>query len=280
MPFQPSTKPEKAPFANHCGGAFPHLLIMNHPFLNLIDVGDQALPVHLETLQVWLDRLPPQFKAEVAAPKGTMLCGIPGSGKGIIAAVIAATLQRPLFRLDPACDPFAVAEIVGLLGSMSPCVLLVNEPGEQHHGLVHWLLDQPRPVFVVATTIRPDKLPSGFFRRDLFDTAWHLGLPTSGERCKIWSQQLDPHGSPVAGYDCVRLAQCTPRCTFAEIRAMHDCVVRSAAGKVPSENDFLGAAVRYRPLAHELDDEVSILREWSARRADRAGVAALTDEVD
>ena len=253
---------------------------MNHPFLHSIDAGDQSLPAHLETLLAWLERLPHQFKAEVAAPKGTLLCGLPGSGKGIIAAVIAATLQRPLFRLDPACDPFAVAEIVGLLGSMSPCVLLVNEPGEQHHGLVHWLLDQPRPVFVVTTTMRPTKLPTGFFRRDLFDTAWHLDLPKLGERCKIWSQHLNPHGSPVAGYDCVRLAQCTPRCTFAEIRAMHDSVVRGVGGKIPSENDFLGVAVRHRPSAHDMDDEVSILREWSARRAERAGLVASAEEVD
>lgn len=173
-----------------------------------------------------------------------------------------------------------MAEIVGLLGSMPPCVLLVHEPGDQHRGLVQWLQDQPRPVFLVATTKRPDRLPADFFRRDLFDTAWHLDLPTQRERCRIWSQHLDPHGSPVAGYDCVRLAQCTPRCTFAEIRAMHDSVVRNSAGKVPTENDFLGAAVRYRPLAHDLDDEVSILREWSARRAERAGLSAAAEEVD
>ena len=253
---------------------------MNHPFLHAIGVGKPTLPAHLETFKALLERLPSQFNAGAPPPKATLLCGLPGSGMGIIAAGIAAALARPLFRLDPACDPFSVAEIVGLLGSMSPCILLVNEPREQHRGLVQWMLEQPRPVFLVATTIRPDKLPAGFFRRDLFDTAWHLDLPTLGERCKIWSQHLEPHGSPVAGYDCVRLAQCTPRCTFAEIRAMHDSVVRYAAGEVPPENDFLGAAVRYRPLAHDLDDEVSILREWSARRAEPAGAALAAEEVD
>ncbi len=263
-------------------GALSYFItILNHPFLHPVNVRNATLPAHLENLKAWLDRLPAQFGQSIPSPRGTLLCGIPGSGKASVAAVIARTLQRTMFRLDPACDAFAVAEIVRLLESSPPCVLFVEEPGQQHLGLIRRLLElDSRPVFLVAATVRPDKLPAGVFRRDLFDGVWHLDLPTLTERSKIWSELLDAHGPPVSGYDCVRLAQCSSRFTYGEIRAAHDSALRNSAGKVPSENDFLGAAVDARAGAHELDDHVSILRDWSLRHAARAGLVAKEEEFD
>lgn len=253
---------------------------MNHHFLHAVDPGQLPLPGHLENIKSWLDRLPMQFGTR--PPKATLLCGIPGSGKARVAAAIALALQRPLYRLDPACDGVAMAEIVGLLAASDPCVLLVVEPGEQHRGLVQWLIERSAsPVFLVAATSRPDKLPAGFFRRDLFDTAWHLDLPNRRERSRIWSQLFDPHGSPVAGYDSVRLSNCSPRFTCEEIIAVHDAVVRSTpAGATPRENAFLDAVGRLVPIASEFDDEVSVLREWSARRTVRAGIRLRTTDFD
>ena len=139
--------------------------IMNHPFLHPVDPGNNTVPVCYDRLQSWIDRLPGWFSNDVIpAPKATMLCGLPGSGKSRTVKAIARTLGRLLHRLDPACGLAALAEIHTLLGAdKQPGVLWIDQPsavqiGIHRNGLIecaHQILAlrQVHPGFTAHGTI-------------------------------------------------------------------------------------------------------------------------------
>lgn len=242
---------------------------MNHPFLHPVDPGTCRPPVCYDQLNTWIEELPREFAARnTPPPKATLLCGIPGSGKGLVVRAIAQGLNRPLHRLDPACDPFALAEIATLLGVDKPSVLWIDQPGDAHLGIVHWLLDrESQPVFLVATTDRPYRLPMGFVRADVFDSIWHLDLPNPQQRSAVWDQVIvTPDPSP-GRYDSTLLARDTALFTPGEIHAAYQRTMRIKAGKLPTERELALQSADIHPIAQDLDEQLSRLREWSARHA-------------
>ncbi len=238
-----------------------------HPFLHSVDPGNSTVPVCYDRLQSWIDRLPGWLTSpEIPNPRATLLCGLPGCGKGNTAKAIASALQRPLYRLDPACDAFALAEILTLLGSLDPCVLWIENPGEAHVGLLRWLLDREHPVFVVCTTDRPHRLPVGFTSRRIFCDVWHLDLPGMQQRSYIWRDLLTTRIEGHHLHDSVRLAQVSSLFTPGEIHEAYDDALRQC-GKTPDEGALIDSILKLRPIANELDEELARMRAWTANRA-------------
>lgn len=245
---------------------------MIHPFLHPVKSGTTALPECFDQLHTWLKELPSWFANEhVPPPKATLLCGISSSGRGMAVHAITGVLNRQTYRLDPACDAFAMAEILALLGANAPCVLWIDRPGETHTGVLPWLLDHERSsVFVVLTSDEPYKLPVEFMRSDVIESVWHFDLPNSQQRCELWHAFVPLDGSAGGGYDAVRLAHASAMFSVGEIQAASKRAQRKHPGKELSNNELLDEIFAIRPLAYECDEQLARLLDWATLRAKHA----------
>ena len=235
----------------------------SHPYLHPIDPGTNNLPVCYDRLSSWISLLPAWLaNPSTPPPRATLLCGLPGTGRGRAVRAIARALCRPLFRLDPATDRPALAEIITLLNTDAPCVLWVDQPGEQHAGIHRWLLDRARPTFVVFTTCAPHKLPAGFTRADIVECAWHLDLPDVRQRSALWGELLAAAYTGHHENDSVKLAQMSPMFTRCEIQAAFDSARRDAGGS-PDEGQLMDVVLQLRPVGCSMDEDVACLRAWA-----------------
>ena len=243
--------------------------IMKHPFLHPVAPGHTPIPICYDALQAWVDRLPGWFAdPAIPKPKASLLCGLPGIGKGTAAKAISRILGWPLFRLDPACDPTALAAITRLLQSEKhPCVLWIDQPGEAHTGIHRWLLDvNPSPSLVVFTTDAPHKLPPGFTRADVVESVWHLDLPNVTQRSALWGELLATANPGYHEHDSVKLSQMSPMFTPGEIQAVYEHATREA-GTVPDEGHLIDAVLAMRPVALSMDEPLANLRSWACAHA-------------
>lgn len=242
---------------------------MKHPFLHPVTPGNINIPACYDRLQSWADQLPVWFAdPSTPKPKATLLCGLPGTGKGSAAKSIARALGRPLFRLDPGCDASALADVLAQLGAQKqPAVLWVDQPGPVHTGIHRWLLDhEMSPAFVVFTTDRPHRLPEGFVRADVIESTWHLDLPDYLQRCTLWHEVIKAANPGYHPHDTVRLAQLSIRFTAGEVRAAFDHATR-AAGGFPDEGQLIDSILALKPVANSMDETLACLRQWACAHA-------------
>jgi|GEM_PF-6259028 len=233
--------------------------------LRPIQTGGAQIPTYFDELIAWIDHLPAWFTiSAIPRPKATLLCGLPGVGKCSAAKVIARTLNRPLYRLDPCCR---LSEAISQLTTKKTrCVLWVDRPGEIHFALHRWLLDDSPDVFVVFTTDAPHGLPPGFTRADVVSSVWHLELPTLPQRSGLWGELLS---AAIPGYhehDSVKLGQLTPLWTPAEVHAAFDVALR-ASGSTPDSGALVDAVLALKPLAPSMDEHLAFLRQWAHQNA-------------
>ena len=200
------------------------LLELIEPRVTLADVGG------LDPLKGWFLELGELIERAQAAlawgflpedlPKGVLLTGIPGTGKSLLAAAVAAQWGLPLLRLDMSLildsrvgmSESQMRQALRLAEAMSPCLLHIDEldtavagAGSDSTGvttrivgqLLTWLQDRgvitdglPSPVFVLATTNHPDRLPAALMRPGRFDGRWFVDLPTRPERRAVASIHL------------------------------------------------------------------------------------------
>jgi hypothetical protein len=242
---------------------------MKHPFLHPVDPGHTPVPICYDALQAWVDRLPGWFAdPAIPNPKATLLGGLPGIGKAIAVKAFARMLRQPLFRLDPACDASALAEITRLLqAEKHPCVLWIDQPGDVHVGIHRWLLDvDPSPAFVTFTTNAPQMLPPGFTRADVVESVWHLDLPNVTQRSTLWGELLAAANPGYHEHDSVTLGQMSPMFTPGEIRAAYENATREA-GQIPEEGQLIDAVLALRPVALSMDEQLACLRAWARAHA-------------
>ncbi|MCB1129742.1 MAG: hypothetical protein KDN05_01340 [Verrucomicrobiae bacterium] len=238
---------------------------------------DAVLPGYFDQLRAWIERLPEKFNhPSVPPPKATLLCGLPGVGKGTAARVIARTLQRPLFLLDGSIPLNALNR---LADANEPFVLWIDQPGHNHTGILRWLQTQNTPTaFVVFTTDAPHKLPAGFARADVVESSWHLDLPDLGQRSGLWGDLLSAMIPGHHEHDSVKLAQLSPMFTAAEIRGAYDNAMREAGG-IPDPGVLIDAVLAMRPVALSLDQDLACLRAWARSHARSASSEASCRET-
>lgn len=234
---------------------------MKHRNLYLIETRDAVLPGYFDELQAWTETLPEQFtNTSIPPPKATLLCGLPGVGKGIAAKVIARILQRPLFLLD---GSIGLNTLNRMMHSESPCVLWIDRPGDSHLGVHRWLLEQRFPfAYVVFTTEAPHRLSPGFMRTDAVNTVWHLDLPDLRQRSALWGDLLFANVPGFHEHDSVTLGQLSPMCTAAEIRAAFDQAMRLSRG-VPRPSALIDSVLALKPVAITMDEHLACLRAWT-----------------
>ena len=222
-------------------------------------------------------------------PRGTLLLGVPGTGKSAFAKALGAETGRPTLILD-------VGSLMGsLVGSteanirralktvdaMAPCVCMIDEvekalagvgsSGQTDSGVsarlfgtfLSWLNDHESDVFTICTCNDISKLPPEFSRAERFDGIFFLDLPGTQQRRAIWKLYIE-----LFGLDPKQPKPVDADWTGAEIRsccrlaALLDCSLAEAAQNVV-------------PVARTAHESVERLRSWASGRcldADRPGI--------
>jgi AAA+ superfamily predicted ATPase len=261
----------------------------------------------LELAKQWIWERRAAFSQEardygLPAPKGVFLVGLPGTGKSLLAKVIAAVYGTPLLRADlGAASSKYVGEseqnmrkLLAMVDTVSPCVLWLDEvdkvlkgaSGEAGDGgvqadklgaLLQWMQDKKSASFVIATANDVRGLPPEFLRKGRFDEIFWVDLPTHKERIAVLRVALDdakaraPRWQAPCELDLSAVADVTQGFTGAEL----------ATGVVPdamftafndgqraiTTEDLMRAAKRTVPLSTTAKAKLDELREWAKGRA-------------
>jgi len=189
------------------------------PDVTMADVGG------LDLLKAWVDLTaeilsPEAEKAGVPKPKGVLIAGPSGTGKSLIAKVIADRLKLPLVRLDMSKVVSSrygqstrnIAEALQITEGIAPCVLFVDEyeksfgtHGEEHEETARtrgtfltWRQETKAPVLIVATCNHHEKIPPEDLQR--FQRIFFADIPTPEELADIIRIHLRKYGQDEEGH--------------------------------------------------------------------------------
>lgn len=235
-------------------------------------------------------------------PKGTLVIGIPGTGKSLTAKATANILNVPLLKLDAGRifgslvgeSERNIRTAIQTAEAVSPCVLWIDEmekgfSGSKSSGstdggtsarvfgsFLQWMQEKTKPVFVVATANDVTALPPELLRKGRFDEQWFVDLPDDAERADIWRIQIGKHGRKPKKFDLAALANATAGWTGAEIEALFNEALFAAfdAGNEPDTALLLSLVKDTVPLSKMMGQQIEALRQWSNGRARKASAPA------
>jgi AAA+ superfamily predicted ATPase len=261
----------------------------------------------LDTLKQWLRLRERAFTREardygLPAPKGIALIGIPGTGKSLVAKMIAGLWRLPLFRLDAGAlfgsfvgeSEERTRRALRLAEATAPALLWIDEIEKAlaHGGMdsgtstrvfgtvLTWMQEKTAPVFVVATANDISRLPPELLRKGRFDEIFFLDLPSPAERREILAVHLRKRHREPAAFDLDRLARESEGYVGAELeQAILDAMyVGFNAGREFTTEDVSAAVRRQVPLAVSQRETIGALRAWL--KEGRAQSASLTPRGD
>lgn len=262
----------------------------------------------LDAYKDWLRQrthaLDPRAAASgIRAPRGALLCGVQGCGKSLAARATADILGVELFRLEPGrifggvvgLSEANLREILQTADAMAPIVLWLDEidkglaglEGTRSDGgtaarvvggLLTWLQERTRAVFVVATANRVDRLPPELLRRGRLDEVFFVDLPGPQARAQI----LDVHLQQVPARQLGQIPKLAePAERFAAVARSADgfsgaeleaALVEArleafAAGRALAPADLERALAATVPLSVTRSESIDALRSWASHRA-------------
>jgi predicted AAA+ superfamily ATPase len=246
----------------------------------------------LDQLKAWLAERREAFSDKareygLPAPRGLLLMGVQGCGKSLTAKAVAGFWRLPLVRLDLSAvfgQPRPEEALRGALRvaeAMSPVVLWIDEieKGFDHDGggmaarllggMVTWLQEKSKEVFVVATANRVADLPPELPRKGRFDEIFFVDLPNARERHEILSLHFRRLGLDPTEFDLDALVHRTEKCTGSELEqiVISGMYAAFAREEMVTDRDFAGAASETVTLYDTFEPEIKALREWARKRA-------------
>ncbi len=251
----------------------------------------------LDGLKRWLE-LRHQARsagAELEAPRGLLLTGVPGCGKSLVAKTLARTWSLPLVLLDPSRlyskyigeSEQRLDRALVTVEAMAPAVLWIDEiekgfaasdggDGGVSRRLLgtflRWMQDRPEGVFLVATANDVASLPPELLRKGRFDEVFFVDLPGEEARTQILEIHLSRRGLDPAAFDLAKLTELSHGFSGAEIEA---AVVGASYRAYKDEHslDTESLAAEFHatvPLSVSRAEDVARLRAWAETRAVRA----------
>lgn len=203
------------------------LLIENSGILKMEKPADDIDPSTMENLFTWLQKStgvmidPGRAKsfAGLRPMKGAIMSGIPGSGKSLMAKVVASTFGLPLISMSMGLlmgkhlgeSEHRLEEALRIIEALSPCVVWIDEiekdmsgtgNGESDGGtarrmfaqFLKWMQEkETRGVscFVFATANDISNLPSELLRSGRFDAKFYTFMPSLQECDSIFQSLID-----------------------------------------------------------------------------------------
>ncbi|MBZ5709019.1 AAA family ATPase [Nannocystis pusilla] len=265
----------------------------------------------LAQLKRWLARralaLRPEARAAaIPDPRGVLLVGVQGCGKSLAARVCAHELNLGLLRLEPGRlyggtlgeSEANLRRVTATVERIAPVALWIDEldkgiagsegPASDAGtaarvlgGLLTWLQERRRPVFVVATANQVTRLPPELTRRGRLDEIFFVDLPDADERAAIAQIHLEhaPRShlgiAPVLADplpDLVELVRASDGLSGAEIEgAIVEARIDAFAESRPlARADLARALSATIPLSRSRAGEIAALRAWASAAARRA----------
>ena len=253
---------------------------------DLADVGGMNM------LKAWLKSRKEAFSARaqaygLPAPKGVLLMGIQGCGKSLAAKSVAGFWQLPLVRMDISAifgQPFpeeSLRSALRMAEAMAPMVLWIDEiekgfdneyKGTEARllsGLITWLQEKKKEVFVVATANKVDALPPELPRKGRFDEIFFVDLPDAKERRDILMLHMKKRNLNPASFDMTALVAKTDKFTGSELEQL---IVSAMYLSFERAEDTTDADLRRVlnnnvTLYETFEPEIKKMREWARKRA-------------
>lgn len=251
-------------------------------------------------LKRWVEKRKLAFSPKAAEfglklPRGVFLTGVPGTGKTLMAKVIAKYLQFPLLKLD-ASKIFAsrvgesehnIAYAFDLAEAVAPSVLLIDEvekvfagsqsSGELDSGVTSrvigealtWLQEHEAPVFSVVTCNNPLSLPPEFMRAGRFDEVFFADLPDEPERIDIFGIHIRKAKRNPEKFDLKAFARKADNFSGAEIEAVIQSAMYDAFFDKDDLKDtyVLDAIDKARTLSKMRPQEIEKMQKWGTENA-------------
>ena len=279
--------------------------------LELVEAVPEDMLGGLGDLKRWLHRRalalrPAAHAAAIPDPRGVLLVGVQGCGKSLAARVCAQILGLGLVRLEPGRlfggtvgeSEANLRRLTQAAERLAPVVLWIDEldkglagsegPASDAGtaarvlgGLLTWLQERDRPVFVVATANRVDTLPPELLRRGRLDETFFVDLPGPEDRAAIAQIHLvtapqrrlgaaPPLADPLLAY--LALARAADGLSGAEIEgAITEARLDAFAEARPlAASDLARGLAATVPLSRSRAPEIAGLRAWAERLARRA----------
>jgi SpoVK/Ycf46/Vps4 family AAA+-type ATPase len=279
--------------------------------LELVEAVPEDMLGGLDGLKRWLHRRalalrPAAHAAAIPDPRGVLLVGVQGCGKSLAARVCAQILGLGLVRLEPGRlfggtvgeSEANLRRLTQAAERLAPVVLWIDEldkglAGSEGAasdagtaarvlgGLLTWLQERGRPVFVVATANRVDNLPPELLRRGRLDETFFVDLPGPEDRATIAQIHLvtgpqrrlgaaPPLADPLTAY--LALARAADGLSGAEIEgAITEARLDAfAEGRPLAAADLARGLDATIPLSRSRAPEIAGLRAWAERLARRA----------
>jgi len=199
------------------------------------------------------------YEYHTPVPKGTLLLGMPGCGKSMIAQAAAAEFNVPLLKLEMnrilgqyvGESEKNFRKVLDLATAASPCVLWIDEIEKAFSGadggansgksdvvmrlmglFLTWMQEHDKAVYIIATA--NDVMRPEFMRKGRFDEIFYVGFPEMKEVADLFKKKIEDYNKlggvirfDVSGGDYDSLAQAATHFTGAEI----DAIVNTAIEK-------------------------------------------------
>jgi SpoVK/Ycf46/Vps4 family AAA+-type ATPase len=229
----------------------------------------------------------------VEPPRGILMLGVQGAGKSLSAKAVATAWRRPLVRMDVGAlfDRYIgeserrLRDALRQAESMAPVVLWIDEIEKafasaasqsidgglgkrMFGGLLTWMQEHTRPVFVIATANDVSALPPELLRKGRFDEIFFVDLPKEEARRQIFQIHLKKRQRDPELFDLPALVAASEGYSGAEIESAIKAAIYVAyeKGAFLGTQSVLDAMKGSPPLSVTMAEGMTRLREWAKGR--------------
>ena len=275
------------------------LLDFKRPQISLQDVGGHTV------LKDWLLEVKELFKLEarkfgLAMPKGTLMLGIAGCGKTMMAEAFAGELKVPLLILNMARvmssrvgqSEQQIEAALNIARASAPCAILldelekciggINSSNNSDSGVIarvfqsilRFLQDNDNGVYVMMTSNDVSQLPPELTRSGRIDAQWFFDLPQRDDRKDIFKLYFAKHEITIDDKNLELAADVSKNFTGAEIKEAVNNIVRKLFLKFQktkrkssvTPEDIQTGISEVTPVYDSNREKVQALRAWMKGR--------------